>query len=324
MQRDWFTAAMAAGLWVLIGVTAGSAAAADQAPGFKRYFHSGDGVIFLVNAKTDGAYHGRYRNPDGSYDPAAVAAIHEVFGAHYGQPDATIALRLVEFLDLLEDRLNPGARILIVSGFRSPEYNQGLRDRGGIVAKASLHQYGMAADIILEGVPARTIWDYVKDLHFGGAGYYHGTTVHLDVGPARFWDESSSKVHTDISDHNKSIKLITEYDRYRPGEPMDLRFIQMTAFPIGVTSNWMLERVTAESGRSRKPMTVQPVLAGSDASDCRNFSSIEAMTGIGWRLPPTLPAGRYRICAPFCQRLWEAMPAEACTPAFEVAVGTGP
>jgi len=323
MQRDLFKAAVAAGLWVLIGITAGAAAAADQSLEFKRYFYSGDGVILLVNAKTDAVYHGRYRNRDGAYDPAAVAAIHQVFGARYGQSDATISLRLVEFLDLLEDRLRPGAKILIVSGFRSPEYNQGLRDRGGIVAKASLHQYGMAADIILEGVPARTVWDYVKDLHFGGAGYYHGTTVHLDVGLARFWDESSSKVRTDISDHNKSIKLIADYDRYRRGEPMDLRFIQMTAFPIGVASNWTLERM-ADSGGSQQPMTVQPAWTGSDASDCRNFSSIEAMTGIGWRLPPTLPAGRYRICASFCQRLWEAMPAEACTPAFEVAVGAGP
>ena len=46
-------------------------------------------------------------------------------------------------------------------------------------------------------------------------GYYHGDVVHIDVGPARFWDETTSGVGTGISDGNKLIGIITDYDVYR-------------------------------------------------------------------------------------------------------------
>ena len=63
-----------------------------------------------------------------------------------------LSLRLIEFLDYLEDHLNKGAKITITSGYRKPKYNTMLRDKGNLAAKASLHQYGMAADLKIEGV----------------------------------------------------------------------------------------------------------------------------------------------------------------------------
>lgn len=311
----WILRACLAAVLVL-GMIAGAGAQYSADAGFRRYFHSGNGVIDLVNAKTGAAFHGRYRNRDGSYDPVAVATIHEVFGAEYGKPAATVSLRLIEFLDLLEDRLRPGARILLTSGYRSPRYNKNLRAKGGIVAKASLHQYGMAADIIMEGVASRTVWTFVKDLQFGGAGYYHDQTIHIDVGPARFWTEKTSQVRTNISDQNKRIGLVSEFDRYRSGEVMSLRFIRMTAFPVAVGSGWVLQRAPGETAGA--VMAFEPSVAGPGGGACRQFWSIGEMLGIHWTLPPALASGRYRICAEFCERAWDDMPAEACTPVFEI------
>ncbi len=288
-----------------------------------RFFHHGNGRIDLVNAKTGARFDGIYRRPDGRYDPAALAAIQHVFGADCGRPACAVSLRLVEFLDFLQDRLRPGARILIVSGWRSPEYNRKLRAKGGIVAKASLHQYGMAADIIMEGVAAGKLWDYVRSLKFGGVGYYHGKMVHLDVGPARFWDETTSKVHTNISDHNKRIALVTDYDRYRPGETVTLRFVRMTAFPIGVRRRFVLERENGGRSGYRQVVQFEPSFAAGSQGRCPTFVAIDEMLAVTWRLPRELMPGRYRIRARFCGRRWPDMPREVATAEFAVGSQAG-
>jgi Bacterial protein of unknown function (DUF882) len=280
-------------------------------PDVGRFFYSGDGSIHLVSEKNGKSFAGRYRTGRGKYDEKALGAICRVFGA----PSAP--LRLIEFLDFLEDRLNQGARIVIVSGYRAPQYNAGIRKRGALAAKASLHQYGMAADLRMEGIPARRIWDYVKTLGFGGAGYYHGETVHVDVGPARSWDETTSGVGTGISDDNKLIGLVTGYDVYLPGEPMTMRFIRMTAFPIGVSPELTLAR---QGGRSSpEEITVfRPAFAISSSGACLRFSDINQMDAIRWRLPEHLPAGRYTVRAGFCDNPWKDMPSTVSTPEFEI------
>ena len=164
---------------------------ADLPP--SRYFHCGDGHIHLISVKNSASFKGQYRTDDGSYNQEALKGIHQVFCASYGDPISEISLRLIEFLDSLEDVLCPEGRITIISGWRSPEYNRKLRDKGKLAAKASLHQYGMAADIKIEGIHPEHIWNHIKGLGFGGVGYYHGDLVHVDVGPPRSWDETSSR-----------------------------------------------------------------------------------------------------------------------------------
>jgi hypothetical protein len=186
-----------------------------------------------------------------------------------------------------------------------------------LVARASLHQYGMAADLKMDGVSAEHIWNYVKHLGFGGAGYYHGETVHVDVGPARSWDEKTSGVGTDISSNNKLIGLVTDYDIYLPGEPIDLRFIRMTAFPVGVSPKFSLERQTNPQG-SDSVIRFKPVFNIKAEGRCPHFNKIEHMAAIRWRLPENLPPGRYKIRARFCDRLWNAMPEHVLTPEFQI------
>lgn len=303
-------------LAVLVAASAGFASAA-AARDRTRFFYHGDGRIHLVSVKNGRSFSGVYRREDGKYDPAALQRIQGVFDAPADEPLAPISLRLIEFIDFLQDHFNPTARIAISSGFRSPAYNTRLRKTGRLAATASLHQYGMAADIEIAGTASRRVWDYVRRLEFGGTGYYHGATVHVDVGPARTWDEKTSGVGTDISSDNKLICLVADYDIYRPGQPLVLRFTRMTAFPIGVSPRFVLESATGAQTYPKKIVS-RPGFAVDARPPCPLFADIAQMTNIRWRLPANLPAGRYRIRASFCNRQWQAMPTQVTTPVFEV------
>jgi uncharacterized protein YcbK (DUF882 family) len=282
-----------------------------------RFFFAGDGKINLDTDKSGYAFGGRYRRGDGSYDPAAIMAVHHVFGAPWDAGRMHLSLRLIEFLDYLQDHFRPDARITIVSGYRSPAYNKAIRRRGALAAKASLHQYGMAADFKLEGVDARRIWEYVKKLGFGGTGYYQGDSVHVDVGPARFWDEKTSGVGTGISDDNKLIGLVTDYDIYSPGDDLRMRFIRMTAFPIAVSRRFVLLRCM-DGGTEQPVVSFVPAFSMPCKGPCPRFGDIDQMADIGWTLPQDLPAGRYRVQAAFCGNSWEKMPPGVETPEFQI------
>jgi len=244
----------------ILGLVAPGTASPENITDVSRYFYKGDGRLNLLSAKNGISFNGRYRKSRGIYDEKALRTIHRLFGAKNDKPLSTISLRLIEFLDYLEDNLHPGARITIVSGWRSPQYNTDLRNKGRLAAKASLHQYGMAADIKIQGTSSQRVWNTVKKLGFGGTGYYKGKLVHIDVGPARSWDEKTSGVGTDISTQNKLIGLVTDYDIYLPAEMIELRFIRMTSFPIGVIPEFVLEKVE-KNGQSKEIARFKPAFA---------------------------------------------------------------
>jgi hypothetical protein len=175
----------------------------------------------------------------------------------------------------------------------------------------------MAADIKIQGTSSKRVWNTVKKLGFGGTGYYKGKLVHIDVGPARYWDEKTSGVGTDISTQNKLIGLVTDYDIYLSGESVELRFIRMTAFPIGVNPEFVLEKVE-KNGQSKEIVHFKPSFAIAAKSQCPQFSDIGQMMGIRWKLPSDILPGRYKIRASFCQRLWEDMPTDIVTPEFDI------
>ncbi|HSQ84400.1 MAG TPA: DUF882 domain-containing protein [Desulfobacterales bacterium] len=302
---------------LILAFAATGTASSETITDVSRFFYNGDGRINLLSAKNGISFNGQYRKSKGIYDEKALKTIHRLFGAEKDRPLSTVSLRLIEFLDYLEDHLHPGAQITIVSGYRSPQYNTDLRNKGRLAAKASLHQYGMAADIKIQGTSSKRVWNTVKKLRFGGTGYYKGKLVHIDVGPARFWDEKTSGVGTDISTQNKLIGLVTNYDFYLPGEMIDLRFIRMTAFPIGVSPEFVLEKIE-KNGQLKKIVRFKPLFAIAPKTPCPQFSDIDQMTGIRWKLPGDLLPGRYKIRTFFCNRLWEDMPVEIFTPEFDI------
>lgn len=280
-----------------------------------RYFYGGDGVIDISSAKNGFVFKGVYRTSEGQFIDAALKKIDRVFDAAPKSNMQIIEPRFIEFLDYLQDELN-GGRIVVMSGYRSPNYNQNLRKWGKLAGKASMHQYGMAADIRMKGVPPEKIWHFVRELGYGGVGYYHGFSAHVDVGPARFWDETTSKVGTTHADDNKLITLIPHQDIYYPGEELKLRFVRMTAYPIGVNKNLVLERQRGK--KWRKAQSFSPRFIKVSSSDCPKFLSIDEMNDIKWTLPRKLKPGRYRVRAKFCEKEWEAMPDEIASYEFMV------
>ncbi len=299
---------------IALAGAAASVTADGGVAGPGRFFHSGDGWIHLESRKNGAEFKGHYRRADGSYAPEALKSLHRVFDAPFRPDRPLLSLRLIEYLDYLEDQMKPGPRIVITSGYRSPAYNRKVRQGGALAARASLHQYGMAADLVMAGVPSRKLWERVKAQHFGGAGYYQGESVHIDVGPARSWDQTTSGVGTGISDDNKLIGLVTDYDIYPPESIVTMRFIRMTAFPIGVAAGFELRRHSAEEVRASRPF--RPQFGVTTAGDCHQLTDIDQMADIRWHLPADLKPGRYDIQARFCGPGRKDMPATVLTPPF--------
>ncbi|MBU4055809.1 MAG: DUF882 domain-containing protein [Proteobacteria bacterium] len=317
LEIQYLRAGIAAALFMLGMIPASSSWALDGHRDFGRYFYSGNGKISIYSERTEKSFSGVYRKGAGNYDEKALGEICRVFGAPYKPSQKGLSLRLVEFMDYLEDRLHPGAKITLTSGYRNPEYNTMLREKGNLAAKASLHQYGMAADLKIQGVNAKVLWAYIKALKFGGAGYYHGETIHVDVGPARSWDETTSGVGTGISDDNKLIGMIMDYDVYQPGMAVTMRLIRMTAFPIGVIPEFSLFRQNPE-GEFEKCLDFSPAFSIAQKEHCMDLRNIEEMDRIQWKLPGDVKPGQYKIQARFCDDAWPDMPREILTPEFEV------
>jgi hypothetical protein len=88
---------------------------------------------------------------------------------------------------------NPGARIELVSGYRSPKLNEMLRKKGHRVASHSQHSLGHAIDFRVIGLtPAQMKRAILKVGWKGGIGQYDKSSdlfVHADVGPKRAWFE---------------------------------------------------------------------------------------------------------------------------------------
>jgi len=261
-----------------------------------RFFLSGDGQLRLENIKTGDRASIRYRDAQGSYPQAAQLRIDRLFGIPDGAEDH-ISLRLVSLLDYVEDRYRLPIRIN--SGFRSPEYNGQLRAKGRLAAKASLHMEGMASDIVLGKRLAPRVFEDIQALSCCGVGYYHGESLHLDTGPARFWDETSSKVHTDISSHNKLVMLRTDRDVYLPGERIRLRIARITDYPIGIS-------VTASVERNGERVAGSALADGGD--DCMTVAG-PAQRNLSFPVPSGLPQGpRLRLRLGLCNKPFPGMP----------------
>jgi hypothetical protein len=91
----------------------------------------------------------------------------------------------------------------------------------------------------------------------------------------------------------------------------------MTAFPIGVASEFALERRVGPGGANKTVKFTPSTKIGADPT-CPEFDDIDQMAHIRWRLPDDLPPGRYTVRARFCGIDWEGMPEDVATPQFEV------
>lgn len=109
-----------------------------------------------------------------------------------GEP-ARMDPKLFDLLAQLQDAIearHPGLRVEyhVISGYRSPATNDGLRSGGGGQAQNSLHMTGQAMDIRVPGLSTRELRDIATCLKLGGVGYYASDDfVHVDTGRVRYW-----------------------------------------------------------------------------------------------------------------------------------------
>jgi len=268
-----------------------------------RYFFEGDGTVKLSGSKTGKGGTFVYRDPKGDYDLKTLDAINEVFGLKTA-PDEFIHPRLIALLDFVQDQLK-GGTIHIVSGYRSPTYNEGLRKKGKLAAKTSMHIEGMAADIDMDGVDGKALWEFVRALDCCGAGYYHGTGIHVDVGPSRFWDEKTTGVEKDLGSHNKLVILATNFDRYKPGERIYTTLARVTDYPVGIKPK---VRVETEKGEEIASLDID-LKDLKEEKGCVRIPNRAAGRSLEFDLPEKLRSDeKLGVRMEFCEKAFPEMP----------------
>jgi uncharacterized protein YcbK (DUF882 family) len=218
----------------LIALSALLAAALHAQSTAPRFYFSGDGALDLYNAHSDEHLVVRYRDGDGRYDADALARIQHFFRSRTDGKSAPVSLRLIELIDFVQDRAHPD-RLILVSGYRSPEFNRALRAGGRRVAQASLHTEGLAADLQPQGVDLSRLWNDLRALELGGVGLYRADGfIHLDTGRARFWEAGTSGVEKNLSAGNARIFARTDFDRYADLQGAVVRLHDVTALPLRI------------------------------------------------------------------------------------------
>lgn len=269
---------------------------AEESKVTNRYFLSGDGIVSLTNTKTNRSARVHYRHVDGTYPQEAWQEIDRLFGVPADSNDH-ISLRLVSALDYVEDQFD--LPIMVISGYRSEEYNSNLRAKGGGAAKASLHIEGMAADIKVRKNLAKKIWASVKEMRCCGIGFYGGDSVHIDTGPARYWTQATSKVRTNISENNKQVMVRTDQDIYRPGEKVEVKLARITAYPVSLMGGFAVVhdgQEPQEFSFDEKGTECLPVRAAAERA-------------VTWTIPENFSrAERIRFRLRFCDKQFPEMP----------------
>lgn len=232
-----------------------------------RFFFAGDGILDLGHAHFDERVTVRYRDGASGYDPDALARIRHIMRSREDERAGDVSLRLIELIDFVEDRARP-ERLVLVSGYRSPEFNADLKKRGRQVARASLHTDGLAADLRFVGVDLRRLWLDLRRIEVGGVGFYGDEGfLHLDTGRPRFWEAATSGVSKDLSADNARLFARTDFDRYDNLAGALVSLHGLTALPI---------RIAKRARQGAHELDLEPTAASvREADGCWVFDDPE-------------------------------------------------
>lgn len=300
-----------AALLAVLSISYSEQCAAGQQVG--RFFLMGSGALSLNNLRNGKEARVQLLNRDGSLNEKAFTEVDRVFGFPTAEKEEHISPRLLFMLSYFADRAAPGKTIHIESAYRSPDYNDKIRDKGANAAKTSAHIDGMALDFWLEGVDGKELWETVRAKNCCGVGHYGGKTIHLDAGRPRFWEAATSGTKSTEPDNNRHIYLATDFDRYGRGETIRLSLSGISTFGFGVKPTAQLHSSTD----SAKPIARMPIHAKATA-DCIRIEDHKASRFLHTSLPQGLPAGRYTVKMEFCQRPFAQMPTEVVSNEIEL------
>jgi uncharacterized protein YcbK (DUF882 family) len=122
----------------------------------------------------------------GRYDHDALQSINYFLRCHYTDEVMEIDKRVIDLLCDIKDTVDGSQQVQIISGYRSPAYNELLVSQRKAVGKNSLHMSGLAIDFYFEGIKTDDIFQLAKSFSAGGVGMYP-EFVHIDVGRIRYW-----------------------------------------------------------------------------------------------------------------------------------------
>ncbi|HUI44417.1 MAG TPA: DUF882 domain-containing protein [Nitrospirota bacterium] len=142
-------------------------------------------VLNLYNTHTRERLHVTYCSC-GVYHKDALEKINRLMRCHYTNEIKPIDVEVLDLLCNIKDRLEKDAEIQIISGYRSPVYNDYLWRHGRGAVKNSLHLEGRAIDFYLPRVHNTRLFKVAQSFNAGGVGYYPDF-VHIDNGRVRYW-----------------------------------------------------------------------------------------------------------------------------------------
>jgi uncharacterized protein YcbK (DUF882 family) len=277
------------------------------------FFIMGDGKLHIKSDRTGQETEVDLITADGLLNDKGFSKVDELFGFPTLEKGEHISPRLIFMLDHFSDQAAPGKMIHLESGYRSPEYNQKLKEKGGIVAKTSLHMDGMAADLYIPGVNGKMLWELIRSEECCGIGHYGGETIHLDSGRPRFWESDTADTTTGSSDYNRRIYLSTDRDRYRGGDTLRLSFSSVSDFGFGVAPSVAF----VSDDRDGNIIETAPIEAETE-TDCRMIEDRKASRFLTVTLPPDIRAGKYRLRINFCRIPFPQMPGQRDSNKIEI------
>jgi uncharacterized protein YcbK (DUF882 family) len=289
---------------------------AAEEPKFSRFFLMGSGSMHIINGHDQRELNVSIINTDGSFNEDALKKVDALFNFPTEEKGEHISLRMLFMLSYFSNTLAPGKTIYMYSGYRSPEYNEKLKQAGGYVARTSTHIDGMAVDFSLDGLDCKTLWESIRRMNCCGAGHYPGEMVHLDAARPRSWEATKPKGKPKRPEHNRSIYISSEYDRYRPGEKMRLSFSSVSDFGFGVR-----KKVSLVTDRQGRQTSRRISLTSEDKKGCLYIKDRKDSRFIYASLPEKIKPGRYRIKIDFCNKPFPTMPSRVVSNEFEIVAG---
>lgn len=125
---------------------------------------------------------------DGQYQDGEIQALDLLLRDHRANQAMAMQRELYEKMYHLQELFNSREPLYVVSGYRAPATNQGLRQASDGVAENSLHMQGRAVDLRIPGVSHRDLHQAALAMRSGGVGYYpRSGYIHIDTGRVRSW-----------------------------------------------------------------------------------------------------------------------------------------
>jgi uncharacterized protein YcbK (DUF882 family) len=125
---------------------------------------------------------------NGVYLPDALREVNYFFRDFRANLVKAIDPGLLDLLHRIHRTLDTSQPFNLISGYRSPATNAWLAGQSEGVARHSLHMYGMASDISVQGRSLALVQIVALAMRGGGVGYYpRSGFVHVDIGRVRRW-----------------------------------------------------------------------------------------------------------------------------------------